>query len=251
VIAFQSNFNFHPVLHRERPDTCRKLFKAEPHRLPFRRQHHRIIENDGRELCGNLVDQWAGDIGYRFAATAPTGPLPTKNFREQGLSQSAEFAVAGRARPHCCGPRPGGSHPEWLSGSVTTRASRGQGRVQLASRHAHRHLPAPSHLPGTGRFAVARESDRPESPRCHGIVHFSVFLQHLGAVLGRDRNRLRGNLGVHSIGASAKSSPTGFDALHDPLAGLIVKADFCAGATFARGLRALLSVDSICRIHCS
>jgi len=37
-----------------------------------------------------------------------------------------------------------------------------------------------------------------------------------------------------------------FDALHDPLAGLIVEADFCAGATFARWPRAFLSVDSIC-----
>jgi hypothetical protein len=40
------------------------------------------------------------------------------------------------------------------------------------------------------------------------------------------------NLSVHSVGASAKSSPIGFDALHDPLAGLIVEADFRAGVTF-------------------
>src|ERR1019366_1548630 len=66
-------------------------------------------------------------------------------------------------------------------------------RARLASRHAHRHLPAPSLSPGTGRFAVERESDTPESSRCHGIVHFRVFLQHVGAVLGRDRNGLRGN----------------------------------------------------------
>src|ERR1035437_7187352 len=41
--------------------------------------------------------------------------------------------------------------------------------------------------------AVARESNTPEPSRCHGVVHFRVLSQHLGAVPGRDRNGLRGN----------------------------------------------------------
>ena len=38
--------------------------------------------------------------------------------------------------------------------------------------------------------------------------------------------------GVHSIGASAKSASAGFEAFHDPFAGLILEADVRAGATF-------------------
>src|SRR5665213_1908961 len=43
------------------------------------------------------------------------------------------------------------------------------------------------------RFTMARESNTPEPSRYHGIVHFRVLSQHLGAVLGRDRNGLCGN----------------------------------------------------------
>src|ERR1035437_2641618 len=42
-------------------------------------------------------------------------------------------------------------------------------------------------------IVVARESNTPEPSHCHGIIHFRVFPQHLGAILGRDRNSLRGN----------------------------------------------------------
>ena len=34
------------------------------------------------------------------------------------------------------------------------------------------------------RFTMARESNTPEPSRYHGIVHFRVLSQHLGAVLG-------------------------------------------------------------------
>src|SRR5665647_744022 len=42
--------------------------------------------------------------------------------------------------------------------------------------------------------AVARASNTPQPSRCHSFVHFRVFSQHLGAIPGRDRNCLCGNL---------------------------------------------------------
>src|SRR5450759_2707448 len=40
---------------------------------------------------------------------------------------------------------------------------------------------------------MARDSNTPEPSRDHGLVYFRVLFQHLSAVLGRDRNGLRGD----------------------------------------------------------
>src|ERR1035437_2922896 len=40
---------------------------------------------------------------------------------------------------------------------------------------------------------VRLESNAPEFSCCHGLVHFLIFFQHLGAIPGRDRNGLRRN----------------------------------------------------------
>jgi hypothetical protein len=51
-------------------------------------------------------------------------------------------------------------------------------------------------------------SDTPEPSRYHRVVQFRVLSQHLGAVLGRDRNGLRGEPAIdfiHRVGGERRN----------------------------------------------
>src|ERR1035437_1454022 len=90
----------------------------------------------------------------------------------------------------------------WVSSCVAYSLGGGGAQTSEDRLHAfspglNRMMAAASAGSQSGRsrnsVAVARESNTPEPSGCHGIVHFRVLSQHLGAVLGRDRNGLRGN----------------------------------------------------------
>src|SRR5450759_4704543 len=92
-----------------------------------------------------------------------------------------------RARSTGCWPE---DAPRWSS-SVALRIQYGS-PVSMNRQTAAASVRSPS---GRARNSagVLRESNIPEPSRCQGLVHFPVFIQHLGAILGRDRNGLRGD----------------------------------------------------------